>query len=79
MIFRNYLRAPKQKPVLPSRLLQHAGDSTVCGTFVPDDDGPTAIVVGARAPRDAIARLARKHGLETEALEVFARQEHSHA
>lgn len=58
---------------MPERMLQHAGDTDACGTFTPANGGPTAIVVGARAPRQALASLAKRHGLEASALELFAR------
>jgi hypothetical protein len=53
-------------------MLQHAGDTATCGTFIPEGSGPTAIVLGARAPRKALASLAKRHGLELSALEAFA-------
>lgn len=59
---------------IPARVLQHVGDSDVCGTFTPEDDSPTYIVVGARASPDRLHRLAAKHGLEPEALLMFARR-----
>jgi hypothetical protein len=74
MIFWNYLRGNTRAPNLPSRMLQHAGDTPTCGTFEPATAGPTAIVIGARAPRKALTSLAKKHGLEVAALEAFARQ-----
>lgn len=74
MIFGNYLRRQRSAPA-PVRMLQHAGATSTCGTFVPEDGGPTAIVIGARAPREALAKLARRHGLEVSALEIFARQQ----
>jgi hypothetical protein len=75
MIFWNYLRGITRAPNLPSRMLHHAGDTATCGTFEPATSGPTAIVIGARAPRKALASLAKRHGLEVSALEAFARQE----
>lgn len=79
MIFFNYLRRAKPTANRPARMLQYVGNAATCGTFVPEDDGPTVIVVGSRAPRKALACLARKHGLELAALETFARQEIAHA
>jgi hypothetical protein len=75
MIFWNYLRGMKRAPNLPTRMLQHAGDTPTCGTFEPATTGPTTIVIGARASRRALVNLAKKHGLEASALEAFARQE----
>lgn len=59
---------------VPARVLQHAGDTDVCGTFTPEDDSPTYIVVGARASAARLRRLAAKHSLEPEALLMFARR-----
>ena len=79
MIFWNYLKASKQSTALPSRMLQHAGDTAACGTFMPATEGPVAIVIGAKAPRAALRTLAKKHGLELADLECFARQGVQHA
>lgn len=59
---------------IPARVLQHAGDTDVCGTFSPEDDSPTRIVVGARASTERLRRLAAKHRLEPESLLLFARR-----
>jgi hypothetical protein len=59
---------------LPNRVLQHVCGSDVCGTFQPEDDGPTFIVVGERAPAERLRRLAAKHHLEPESLLLFARR-----
>lgn len=59
---------------VPARILQHAGDTDVCGTFMPEDDSPTCIVVGARASAERLRRLAAKHHLEPESLLLFARR-----
>lgn len=59
---------------LPARILQHAGDSDACGTYTPEDGSPMAIVVGARAPVDKLRNLAARHGLEVDALVLFARR-----
>lgn len=75
MIFGNYLRRQRRTSPVPERMLQHAGATATCGTFVSETGGPTAIVIGARAPRQALAALAKKHGLELSALETFAKQE----
>lgn len=75
MIFGNYHRRQRSASAVPIRMLQHAGASSTCGTFVPEDGGPTAIVIGAAARREALANLARRHGLEVSALETFARQQ----
>jgi hypothetical protein len=74
MIFSNYLRRQRTAPAAPLRMLQHAGETSTCGTFVPENGGPTAIVIGAQASREALASLARRHGLELSALETFSRQ-----
>lgn len=66
------LRADSLTSAPPERMLQHAGDCATCGTFTPEDDGPTAIVIGSRAPLDSLRRLAVKHRLEPEALIAFA-------
>lgn len=73
MIFGNYIRAQRRSQCIPQRMLQHAGDSDACGTFVPANGGPTALVIGARANPLALTNLAHKHGLEPSALEAFAR------
>lgn len=71
MIFRNYLRSLRRARNIPDRMLQHAGDTDACGTFTPEDEGPTRIVVGSRAPRMAVCRLASRHGLQAEDLLAF--------
>lgn len=58
----------------PERMLQHAGDSDACGTYIPASGGPVALVVGARAPLAALQSLAEMHKLEPEALTLFARR-----
>lgn len=63
----------QRRASIPTRMLQHAGDTEACGTFIPADGGPTAIVVGARAPMESLQRLAAKHSLEPEALALFSR------
>jgi hypothetical protein len=68
----NRIRSRSAAP-LPARMLQHAGDSDACGTFTPEDGGPTAIVIGARAPAEALMRLATRHNLEPAALALFAK------
>lgn len=71
MIFANYLRrAPR--PVTPARMLKHAGNTSECGTFFPEDGGPVVLVIGSQAPKEAIRRLARFHTLEASALLAFA-------
>jgi hypothetical protein len=57
---------------MPERMLQHAGNTDACGTFTPEDGGPTALVVGTRASKDDLRRLAARHGLELDALLRFA-------
>lgn len=59
---------------LPTRMLQHAGATDVCGTFTPEDDGPVCIVVGALACAETLRRLAAKHHLEPEFLLLFSRR-----
>lgn len=59
---------------VPARVLQHAGDTDVCGTFTPEDDSPTCLVVGARASAERLRRLAARHHLEPESLLLFARR-----
>lgn len=59
---------------VPARILQHAGDNDICGTFTPEDDSPTCIVVGARASAECMRRLAARHHLEPESLLLFARR-----
>lgn len=59
---------------IPARILQHAGDTDVCGTFTPEDESPTCIVVGARASAERLRRLAARHRLEPESLLLFARR-----
>lgn len=59
---------------VPDRILQHAGDTDVCGTFTPEDDSPTCIVVGACASAERLRRLAARHHLEPESLLIFARR-----
>lgn len=59
---------------VPDRILQHAGDTDACGTFTPEDGGPVAIVVGARASLEKLRSLAARHRLETDALVIFARR-----
>jgi hypothetical protein len=71
MISSNYLRPLRKLRNIPDRMLQHAGDTDACGTFTPEGDAPTALVIGARAPRLAVARLARRHGLQVEDLIAF--------
>jgi len=69
-------RTPSARPQsapLPQRMLHHAGDSDACGTFTPEDDGPTCIVIGTRAPMNKLLSLAAKHHLEVAALARFAR------
>lgn len=73
MIFGNYTRAKIRPAAIPQKMLQHAGDSDACGTFVPANGGPTALVIGARANPLALTNLAKKHGLEPAALTTFAR------
>lgn len=67
MIFRNYLRSLRRARNIPERMLQHAGDTDAC-TFTPEDEGPTRIVVGSRAPKLAVCRLASRHRLQAEVL-----------
>jgi hypothetical protein len=55
----------------PQRMLQHAGDTATCGTFTPEDDSPTALVIGARASKRAVQRLAERHRLQPEDLYAF--------
>lgn len=59
---------------IPDRILQHISDSDICGTFTPEDGGPTLIVVGERASTERLRGLAAKHHLEPEALMMFARR-----
>ncbi|NPC57858.1 hypothetical protein [Caenimonas soli] len=70
-----HARTRGYRPCIPARMLQHAGDSEACGTFTPEDGGPTAIVIGARAPMYSLRRLAARHNLEVDALALFARGE----
>ena len=58
---------------VPEKMLQHAGDTDACGTFTPENGGPTAIVIGARASMEALRRLAARHQLEPDALVLFAK------
>ncbi|KQP20569.1 hypothetical protein [Pseudorhodoferax sp. Leaf267] len=53
-------------PMVP--LLQHAGCTDQCGTFLPEDDGPPVLVVGSLASPERMAALARRHGLEVDTL-----------
>jgi hypothetical protein len=71
MIFANYLRALRKQTNIPDRMLQHAGDTDACGTFTPEGGAPTALVIGARAPRIAVRRLAERHGLQADDLIAF--------
>jgi hypothetical protein len=71
MIFSNYLRSLRSQRNIPERMLQHAGDTATCGTFTPEDGGPVALVIGSRAPKLAVRRLAQRHGLEADALMLF--------
>ncbi|WP_382321362.1 hypothetical protein ACFJGX_11050 [Hydrogenophaga sp. UC242_50] len=59
---------------VPDRILQHVSNSDVCGTFMPEDGGPTLIVVGERASAERLRGLAVKHHLEPECLLMFARR-----
>nr|WP_145546407.1 hypothetical protein [Variovorax boronicumulans] len=58
-------------PVVP--VLQHAGHSDHCGTFMPEDDAPPVLVIGSRAAAEKIEGLAKRHGLSAGMLLAFAR------
>jgi len=60
------------RPAVPT--LFHAGRTDQCGTFYPEDDSPSVIVVGSMAEPSRIHALARRHGMESSLLLQFARQ-----
>ena len=67
----NYGGASSARPQ-PLRYLQHAGNAATCGTLTPEDGTPVAIVVGRNTPIEALTRLAKRHGIEPQALALFA-------
>ena len=62
---------PTCAPVVP--VLRHAGSTDYCGTFIPEDDSPPVLIIGARVNAERIEALARRHGLDVAMLLAFAR------
>lgn len=61
-----------RSPVVP--VLRHAGDTTTCSTFTPEDDSQPVVFVGSRASAEQIGSLCHRHGLDCELVQAFARK-----
>lgn len=54
-------------------LLCHAGSTDCCGTFIPEDDSPPVLIIGARASADKVQAQASRHSLDVAMLLAFSR------
>jgi hypothetical protein len=59
-------------PVVP--IMRHDGESELCGTYVPEDDSPPIIMVGAKASEQRIANLAQRHRIDVRMLLTVVRK-----
>lgn len=56
-------------------LLRHDGQTSTCGTYIPEDESlPPVLVVGSLASEARLTRLALRHSLEPRALILLARE-----